>query len=45
MPLATLLSALIHSLPFVLAKWQLAVVGWILYMFAALIVGDDTEYV
>jgi hypothetical protein len=40
-----ILSALIRSLPFVLTKWQLAVMGWMLYIFAAFLIDDDTEYV
>lgn len=45
MPLMMLLSALICSLPFVLTKWQLAVIGWIPYMLAVFLGNDEIEYV
>jgi len=40
-----LLSALIRYLPFILPRWQLSCIGWILYIFAAILVEDDNEYV
>jgi len=45
MPMMMILSALIRSLPFVLPKWQLAGMGWLLYIFAAFLIDDDTKYV
>jgi hypothetical protein len=45
MLLMTLLSALIRALPFILPRWQLACIGWILYVFAVFLADDGTKYV
>lgn len=45
MPLMMILSALVRSLPFILPRWQIAGIGWIPYMLAAFLGGNDIEYV
>lgn len=44
MPLLMVLSGLARFLPFILPRWHVACMGWILYIFTALVVDDATEH-